>query len=162
MKLPALILTLVMLTGCVTEPDTGGSLLGPGDDVPEFSVTLSDGTTCGSRELSRDGGILVFFNTECPDCRRELPKLQTLHAAHPEVMILCMAREESQERIAAFWADNELTLPYSPQPDRRVYSLFATEGIPRIYLIGKGGKIAYSCGPDCDLENIFANIGQKP
>ena len=39
-----------------------------------------------------------------------------------------------EEDIEPFWQFAELTMPYSPQPDRRVYSLFAPRVIPQIYI----------------------------
>ena len=36
--------------------------------------------------------------------------------------------------LEPFWKFAEFTMPYSPQPDRKVYSRFAPSRIPRIYI----------------------------
>jgi hypothetical protein len=36
------------------------------------------------------------------------------------------------------------TFPVAADPKRKVYSLFAVESIPRTYLIGRDGKVAYT------------------
>lgn len=126
-----------LLSGCIKDdlPEEHG--LAIGDRVPAFSVAMSDGTTFSSNELQGKRGMIVFFNTECPDCRRELPKIQQAYDRvkdDPEYKVICIAREEEEEGIAAYWRENGLTLPYSPQSDRAVYNLFATVSIPRMYI----------------------------
>ena len=145
MSCPALFLVLAMaVTACVTDRDEPEWSLAPGDRVPEFSVTLDDGSVFDSR---RDcPSVIVFFNTACPDCRRELPRLQHYYdsiaeVASPAPVLVCIAREEDGESIARYWADNGLTMPYSAQDDRRIYSMFASSGIPRVYTVGSDGLI---------------------
>lgn len=124
------------LTGCITEEEPEGADLKVGDPIPAFSVTLDDGRTFGSELLRTGDGIIVFFSTECPDCRRELPGIQKLYDSltpQQQLRMACIARDEDAERIGAYWIGNGLTLPYSPQPDRSVYNLFATYTIPRLY-----------------------------
>lgn len=131
-----LVLICTGLTGCITEEEPKGADLLVGDRLPSFRVTLDDGRTFGSELLRTGDGIIVFFSTECPDCQRELPGIQRLYdSLTPErrLRMACIAREEDAGRIAAYWRENGLTLPYSPQPDRRVYNLFATYTIPRLY-----------------------------
>lgn len=126
-----------LLCGCIKDDLPGEHSLAIGDRVPAFSVAMSDGTTFSSNELQGKRGMIVFFNTECPDCRRELPKIQQAYDRvkdDPEYKVICIAREEEEEGIAAYWRENGLTLPYSPQSDRAVYNLFATVSIPRMYI----------------------------
>lgn len=142
-----MIVMMMSVTACVTDKDEPVWSLAPGNRVPQFTVTLNDGSVFDS---STDlPAIIVFFNTDCPDCRRELPGLQQYYdsivaAAAPTPTIVCIAREESAESIARYWADNGLTMPYSAQPDRRIYSLFASSGIPRIYEVDAAGLITAS------------------
>ena len=43
--------------------------------------------------------------------------------------------------MSRFWEENHLTMPYSPQSDRTIYSLFALRTIPRIYLSDASLKV---------------------
>ena len=61
---------------------------------------------------------------------------------------VCIAREEDAADIAAWWSDNGLSLPWSAQPDRRVYNMFANTGIPRIFIISADLKIVEAFGPE--------------
>ncbi len=120
--------------GCVGD-DEGRSVVAVGDRVPEFSVVMDDGSVLTSAMLRGGESMIVFFTTTCGDCRRELPRIDAYAAAHPEVRVVCIARSESEADIAAFWQAENLTLPYSPQPDDKVYRLFATAGVPRVYCV---------------------------
>ena len=140
MKLRGLInvwLPVMLLSGCIKDDLPEEYSLQPGDRVPAFSVTMSNDGTFRSSELAGKHGMIVFFNTECPDCRRELPKIQQAYDRvkdNPDYRVICIAREEGEAEIAAYWRENGLTLPYSPQPDRTVYNMFATVSIPRVYI----------------------------
>ncbi len=129
-------ISCLLPTGCVTEDEPQGADLQVGDRLAGGRVARRGGRTFGSETLQTGDGIIVFFTTECPDCRRELPGIQKLYdSLTPEqkMRMACIARDEDAERITAYWEANGLTLPYSPQPDRRVYNMFATYGVPRLY-----------------------------
>lgn len=131
-------MALVLLSaacGCVSEPEPK-ELIRAGMTLPEFTVVTSAGDTVSTSMLAGSVSVITFFNTGCDDCRRELPRLQEAMERNPSVRFLCIAREEADSSIAAYWRANCLTLPYAPQTDRKVYSLFATEGIPRTYVSG--------------------------
>lgn len=129
---------------CVTEGEPDGPVVNVGDRLPNFSVSLSDGTIVSNSSLSGKTGVIVFFNTNCSDCRKELPVIEQLwqnYKENPGVQIVAIAREESAEEIEAYWQQNNLTIPFSPQSNRDVFHLFATSGIPRIFISNPEGVI---------------------
>lgn len=134
-------LSCSLLAGCIREDEPHGADLRVGDPVPDFSVTLNDGRIFGSDMLESGTGYILFFNTDCEDCRRELPEMQELFDALPAAeqrRFVCIAREEDNARIEAFWKQYGLSMPYSPQQDRTIYNLFATYSIPRLYVTRDG------------------------
>ncbi len=138
-------LAVMALSGCVTEDDGPVRSLVPGDRMPEFSVALSGGRVWDSREMSGKVCVIVFFSTGCADCRRELPELQKAYDACMErrgVEFVCIAREQQEAEIGRYWSEHGLTMPYAQQSDRAVYSLFASAGIPRVYVVNRESVIA--------------------
>lgn len=127
---------MLPLGGCVLDDDVRPRSLGAGDRLPEFTVVMSTGDTITTASLAGHTSVITFFSTACEDCRRELPRLQQAMEQYPHVKFICIARQESDKTIDAFWRSHGLTLPYSPQPDRAIYSLFAESIIPRIYVSG--------------------------
>lgn len=134
-----LLLVFSLMTSCVSdndpEPET---LIHPGDLLPQFSITMSDGTTVSTTNLAGRPSLICFFNTECPDCRQELPEVNKAYEYCRDngidATFLCISRAEEDRDITAYWLKNGLSLPYSPQTTTSVYNLFATSGIPRIYI----------------------------
>lgn len=72
---------LVMAAGCITEKDEPVVSVGVGDAVPQFSVTLDDGTLFDYDAIRRHRCVIVFFDTSCPDCRAALPVIQSVATA---------------------------------------------------------------------------------
>ena len=71
-----------------------------------------------------------------------------------------IAREESQSEIEAYWKAQSLSMPYSPQENRDVYSLFARSVIPRIYIADTLGVITAAFGDIemPDLQSLIVEI----
>ena len=145
---------LALLSGCVTEdvPDSGATVA-VGDKLPDFTVTLADGRLVSRDDLGGRVSVIVFFNTTCEDCRRELPVIDRVSRGQDDTTsFLAIAREEDEEAISAFWEAEGLTLPYSPQPGREIYSLFATSGIPQTFVADASLTIRAIFGPDDNLD----------
>ncbi len=163
MKKTVLILAALMLavSACIRDKIPEGAELGPGDRLPEFSVILDDGSVVSTGDLSGKVSVIVFFHTGCPDCQAELPVIQRIHDKFsPEAAVLCISREEDASDIAEYWAENGLTLPYSAQKDRTVYSLFARMGVPRVY-VSSGDLVIHSVyddSPVATYEDLAADI----
>ena len=51
----------------------------------------------------------------------------------------------------------------TPDPDRKIYSLYAKQYIPRVVVVGEDGKIIYqSIGYDAkDFSNLLALLADK-
>lgn len=116
-----------------------------GEKVPDFSVTMSDGTKVSNQDLIGYNSLIMFFNVECGDCKKELPIVNTFYKEHQndaDFKVVCISREQTQlESIPKFWQENNLVLPYSPQDTRTIYNIFAKNIIPRLYFCNKSGKV---------------------
>lgn len=135
-----------MLTSCLGNLDdtvmSENDVVKAGQQVPSFVVSISDGTTFNSSQIGRKPVCIVFFNTSCSDCRKELPIVQQIYEEFSDsIQFVCISRAEDKKSIQAFWTQNKLTLPYSAQTDRKIYNLFALSSIPRLYIIDSLGTI---------------------
>lgn len=145
-----MILLLAILLFALTSCSLGGedpirpedNLVNAGDTLPAFSIYTSDGRQITTEQLKGKPSLIVFFSTGCPDCQSVLPDLERryrLYAA--DTTYIAISREQAGDEVAAYWAQHTLSLPYSAQSDRRVYSLFARRGIPRIYISDAQGIV---------------------
>lgn len=141
-------LLCLLMTGCSSIEDDNEvtERVNVGDRVPLFTVdVVNDGvhSTFSTAQLTGET-VVVFFNTTCPDCQRDLPKLNQYylkHKADEGFQMVAISRAEGEEDVAAYWKDNGLQIPYSAQNDRRIYELFASSIIPRIYFVSAQGVV---------------------
>lgn len=152
MKNPVLFLFLFILAAsCISEHDTPdlqpqGTRIKVGDSLPSFSVLMADGTCVTRDSLCGKRAVLVFFHTQCSDCRVQLPRIDSLYrtcASLSDFQLLCIARQEGHETIERFWQQNHLCMPFSPQPTRDIYNLFAYTQVPRIYIASPDGVVRF-------------------
>lgn len=151
------------LTSCIIEKDDyDGTELTVGDELPTFELEMNDGKILTRDSLQGKESMIVFFNTDCPDCRKELPVLQIFWERYREyVAMVCISREEKSDKIAKYWKENRLTLPYSAQENRTIYNLFARTSIPRIYIADRNLIITrvYTDNPLATLEQLETDYG---
>lgn len=156
-------LTLFTSSSCINDDkETETSTLTNGDSVPTFSVTMNDGETFSTANVST-ALLITFFNTTCPDCQQELPVIQEVYDTYSNnqnIQFICISREQNAEDIQDYWINNSLTLPFSAQEDRTIYNLFATSIIPRIYIIDNSGIIQanYDDSPLATATQLTNNI----
>lgn len=152
-RLCSIFFTLALIcSSCIKDKESGAGLE-VGDRLPEFTVTMNSGTEIGSEQLSDGISFIMFFTTGCPDCRETLPHVQKLYDEFTPkgVTFAVISREDGDSSVSEYWAAEGLTMPYSAQPDRKIYELFAKTRVPRVY-INKDGII----------KAIFTDIPANP
>ncbi len=161
------IIALLLLLPCSCIEEEGTSLedvVTLGSTLPDFTVVMNDGTEVTGAALRNTVSVVMFFHTECPDCRQALPRVQRLYDTYaPQgVRFALISREEKASSVAAYWAEQGFTMPYSAQPDRKVYELFAYKRVPRIYVSDSTGIVRhmFTDDPVPDDEALSAALRQ--
>ena len=144
-----LLAMILMLCGadCTAEDFDATFLTRPGDPVPTFGVTMTDNTVLKIEDLRGRIVLINFFATWCPPCKKELPHLEkeiwAKYKDNPRFSLIVIGREHKVEEVRKFKEENKLTLPMGADPHRDIYKQFATQTIPRNYIIGRDGRILY-------------------
>lgn len=129
------------------------TLVKVGDPAPDFSVALFDGSHLTLSELRGKVVLLNFWATWCPPCRQELTRVQKDlidRFAGRDFLFLPVSRGEKRSDVAAFREKTGYTFPMGLDSTRTIYDRYATNFIPRNYLIDRDGRI------------ITATIGYSP
>lgn len=120
------------------------TLVHAGDQAPDFTVEMFDGSRL---TLSAQRGKVVLLNfwaTWCPPCREELTHVQSelidRFAGRP-FLFLPVSRGEERATVEAFREKTGYTFPMGLDPDLAVYNLYASNYIPRNFLIDAAGKV---------------------
>ena len=147
------IISLLSLTACIHEelPPEGGFALEEGE--PVFKVmadraiwlkSMPDTGRVSKKDLGNKFALIIFFSTTCSDCQKAFPDISTLYHTYkddPSVCVLLIARGETEEQVAAYFREHQYNMKFFADPDLNVYSLFADNTIPRVFLADKDGTI---------------------
>lgn len=144
-----LLITVLISTTLVTfaQQKDEDTVLKTGDMIPDFKTKMFDGEMLDIKSLRGKVVLINFWATWCPSCIQELAVVQKElidRFKGKDFVFLPISREDSYEKIAAFRKEKKHTFPMYMDPDRSIYSLFATKSIPRNYLIDKNGKIVHT------------------
>ena len=159
--------SLFLATSCVFEQDSADEEyeMAVGDTIPDFTVTMTDGSVVTGADLRKGNALIMFFHSDCPDCRGTLPSVQKVYDEYLSkgVKFALISRSQLAEEINPYWNEMGYTMPYSPQPNRQIYELFASSRVPRVYICKEGKVISfYRDDPiptydqiKADLESLF-------
>jgi peroxiredoxin len=117
-----------------------------GNLAPAFVGTAITGESFALEQLKGKVVVLSLFATWCGPCNAELPHVEKeLWQAFRGrgLVVLAVAREEGPDKLRPFAAKLGLTFPLLPDPERKIFNLFATNYIPRLYVIGADGRIKF-------------------
>lgn len=157
----AIIAVILLLPSCGNRNAKKGAetdaesttLVKSGDTAPDFTVEMVDGSSVTLGDLKGKVVLLNFWATWCPPCRQELTRVQKDlidRFAGRDFLFLPVSRGEKRSDVAAFREKTGYTFPMGLDSTRTIYDRYATNFIPRNYLIDRDGRI------------ITATIGYSP
>ena len=146
MKRVFIFVVFLFMLGGLTRVDAQEkeTLVKVGDNVPEFVVEMFDGQKIDIKDLKGKIVLINFWATWCPPCQEELKRVQKEIVDRfkgKDFVFLAISREETRQQVKKFRERNGYTFPMGLDPERKIYSKFATATIPRNFIIDKKGKI---------------------
>ena|SRR5579863_1106606 len=147
----------------IQEHRDAGAVVHTGDLAPSFTLTNTEERKFAFDDYRGKVVLVNFFATWCGPCLRELPHMQEIWETHRDndgFALVVIGREETTETLNAFRSKHGYTFPMAPDPERSAYSLFATELIPRTYLISADGTICFEAAgfDEADIATLKAEI----
>ncbi|MBQ5836640.1 MAG: redoxin domain-containing protein [Alistipes sp.] len=115
-----------------------------GAQAPDFTVEMFDGTKVTLSELKGKVVLVNFWATWCPPCRNELARVEKEIIERfkgQEFVFLPISRGESKEKIAEFRNKMGYTFPMGLDTTQAIFKKYATNYIPRNFLVDREGKV---------------------
>jgi peroxiredoxin len=139
------------------------TLVKEGQKAPDFTYETAPGKTAKLSDLKGKVVWINFFATWCGPCRQELPHLQKevfdKHKNNENFVLLIFGREHDWATVNKFKTEQKYTMPFYPDIERKIFSLYAKQNIPRNFIIDKDGKVAVSSTGFTEKE--FEEIVEK-
>ena len=129
------------------------TLVKEGMQAPDFTVTMFDGSELTLSKLKGKVVLVNFWATWCPPCREELTRVQSDlidRFADRAFVFLPISRGEEQATVADFRTKMNYTFPMGLDTERTIYDQYASNFIPRNFLIDQEGKV------------VMATVGYEP
>ena len=130
------------------EPDdlAETTLINAGDIAPDFTVEMLDGSKVTLSALQGKPTLLIFWATWCPPCRLELSKLQEhiIDRYGDKINVLPISRGEERAKVEEYISKMGYTFAVGLDGDQSIYRKYATNYIPRCFVIDAKGKVLYS------------------
>ena len=122
------------------------TLIHAGEVAPDFTVEMLDGSKVTLSELRGKVVLVGFWATWCPPCRQELSHMQKDvidRFAGKELVVLPISRGEKRQTVEEYIAKMGYTFPIGLDGDQSIYKKYATNYIPRSFVVGRDGKVVY-------------------
>ena len=122
------------------------TLIHAGDKAPDFTAEMLDGSSVTLSALQNKPTLLIFWATWCPPCRAELAHLQEgiIDVFGDAINVLPLSRGEKREVVEEYIAKMGYTFAVGLDSEQKAYNLYASNYIPRCFVIDTDGTVLYS------------------
>jgi peroxiredoxin len=144
-RISIILIVIIPFLFCAEKKDET-TLTTLGQEAPDFRVTTLAGETFSLSDLRGKVVWINFFATWCPPCNEEMPELETQvwqAFQGDDFTVLSIGREHTAEELIPFKAEKAVSFPMAPDPERKIYGLYAEKFIPRNVLVDGEGKIVH-------------------
>jgi cytochrome oxidase Cu insertion factor (SCO1/SenC/PrrC family) len=132
---PQVLDSLRTLRGIAQRSDPGGGT------APAFRLGTTDGRQVALEDMRGRPVVINFWAVGCPPCRTEMPLLDRLASAHPDLVLLLVDVHDDPGAARRFLADLRVRTPALLDRNSDVAALYGVAGLPTTLFVKPDGVI---------------------
>jgi len=137
-----------------------------GEQLPDFSVQTFDGKHLSRTSFAGKPLLLVFWNTWCAECKRDLPKINRMAREFgPKglaILAINTGLNDSESKARVFWKKYGITFPTGYDSSFEIRKDFQVLGVPTVFLVDTKGIVRYkSSAPPVDMGERFRTLSTE-
>jgi thiol-disulfide isomerase/thioredoxin len=125
------------------------------NSAPDLARATLDGARFDLAANRGHVAIVKFVAKYCAPCQRSLPALERLHREHPELVIVAVAEDESEDDALGLVATHHLTFPVIHDSGHVLGGRYRVTDLPVTFVVDRTGVVRWVGGP----EKSDADIG---
>jgi thiol-disulfide isomerase/thioredoxin len=137
----------VVVLWCLTVMASSARSVEVGEALPDFAVQTFDGGHLSRATLAGKPLMLVFWNTWCADCMRELPEVNRLAGRFvPRGLVILAINtglNDSEGKARAYWKRSGYLFPSGYDHSFEIGKAFRVPGVPAVFLVDARGVVRY-------------------
>jgi peroxiredoxin len=137
-----------------------------GEPIPDFGVKTLSGDNLSRANLTGKPVLLVFWNTWCPSCKKELPQISKwadkFAARGLTTLAINTGLNDSENKARAYWKKSGYLFPSGFDSHFDIAESFGVQGVPTVLLIDAHGVVRYknTALPD-NMDERLRQITQR-
>lgn len=164
-----LLVVLLVLVGVGMMRSQQGTVQ-PGEQIPDFSVTLYSGyehegrTDVKLSDLRGKVVVMNFWASWCKPCEQEAAELQKAseqYQSSGKVVFIGVDYVDTEPEARVYLQKFGITFANGPDLGTRISQMFRIKGVPETYFIDQEGTLQFvKIGPFSSLDEITTQIDQ--
>jgi peroxiredoxin len=131
-----------------------------GKPAPDFSRPDLDGARFVLSGARGRVAVVKFIAAHCAPCKRTLPAIEQLHRDHPDIVVVGVSEDDTEDDARALASLYKLTFPVVHDSGSVLAGRYRVTELPVTFVVDRTGTVAWVGGPEkSERDLVGAALG---